>query len=269
LTGPPASLTVVGLGIRVPAHVTHETQACLERAHEVLYLVGDPVAVSWLERVNPNARPLHGFYEEGAPRTRTYEAMVEEILACVRRGGDICVAFYGHAGVFVNPTWEAIRRARTEGFPARMLPGISAEDCLFVDLGLDPADAGCQSYEATDLLLHRRAIDPSVPLLLWQVGVVGNVTYAPAGDSAHLPLLVDYLTLVYPREHRVVVYEASSYSVCDPLIEEIELGALATSPPSPMATLYVPPAVRREADPTLRARFGLQRGEAAEAASRA
>jgi len=31
-----------------------------------------------------------------------------------------------------------------------MLPGISAEDCLVADLGIDPASSGCQSYEAND-----------------------------------------------------------------------------------------------------------------------
>ena len=268
MTSAPA-LTVVGLGISVPAHVTRETQACLERADEVLYLVPDPVAVAWLESLNPNARPLHEHYEPGKPRARTYEAMVDEILERVRDGGDVCVAFYGHPGVFVNPTHEAVRRAREEGFAARMLPGISAEDCLFADLGIDPADAGCQSYEATDLLLHRRRIDPSVPLVLWQAGVVGNLDYAPEGDASHLPLLVDYLARLYPRDHAVVMYEASSYAVADARVETIALEALADAAVSPMATLYLAPAERRERDPEAARRFGLQREETAEAASRA
>jgi hypothetical protein len=38
-----------------------------------------------------------------------------------------------------------------------MLPAISAEDCLFADLGVDPADHGCPSYEATDFLVHGAA----------------------------------------------------------------------------------------------------------------
>jgi hypothetical protein len=37
-----------------------------------------------------------------------------------------------------------------------MLPGISAEDCLFADLGIDPGIYGCQSYEATDFLANGR-----------------------------------------------------------------------------------------------------------------
>ena len=34
-----------------------------------------------------------------------------------------------------------------------MLPGISAEDCLLADLGVDSAHNGLQSLEATDLLI--------------------------------------------------------------------------------------------------------------------
>jgi uncharacterized protein YabN with tetrapyrrole methylase and pyrophosphatase domain len=264
-----ASLTVVGLGINAPAHVTQETLTCLERADEVLYLVADPVAVAWLEQVNPRTRPLHEFYELGVPRTRAYRAMVDEILARVRRGGDVCVAFYGHAGVFVNPTHEAIRRAREEGFRARMLPAVSTEDCLFADLGIDPADNGCQSFEATDLLVHQRAIDPSVPLLLWQVGVVGNVTYTPEADASHVSVLVDYLAALYPKDHPVVIYEASPYAVCDPSIQTVELAALAQTAVPPMATLYLAPAIVREPDAATLELFGLQGTVAADAAARA
>ena len=188
-----SSLTVVGVGIQVPAHVTTEARLAIERADEVLYLVADPVAAAWIKRLNSSARPLHHLYTPGEDRGEAYAAMVEEILARVRRGGEICVAFYGHPGVFVNPSHEAIHRARDEGFDARMLPGISAEDCLFADLGVDPSESGCQSYEATDLLACGREIDPSAALILWQVGVVGNLGYAPDGDGRR-PITKSFVT---------------------------------------------------------------------------
>jgi len=55
-----------------------------------------------------------------------------------------------------------------------MLPGISAEDCLFADLGIDPSFMGCQTVEATDLLLRNRPLITSGHVLIWQVGVVGD-----------------------------------------------------------------------------------------------
>ena len=77
-------------------------------------------------------------YDEGRPRLEAYKKMVERILKNVKDGLEVCVVFYGHPSVFVQPSHESVRIARLEGFSARMLPGISAEDCLFADIGLDP-----------------------------------------------------------------------------------------------------------------------------------
>src|SRR6185503_14601145 len=125
---------------------------------------------------------------------QTYEEMIQRILECVRDGNLTCLACYGHPGVFVYPSHESIRRARAEGYPARMLPGISAEDCLFADLGVDPGTIGCQSYEATDFLMNSRIVDPSSNLVLWQIGVLGDATFRAGGyDRSALPLLVERL----------------------------------------------------------------------------
>ena len=116
---------------------------------------------------------------------------------------------------------------RAAGRPARMLPGISAEDCLYADLGVDPGATGCQSYEATDLLVFKRHIDTSAALILWQVGVIGElrVTATPRHDN--LPTLVEYLRDFYDADQPIVIYEAPTYSVCDPIIVETALGELA------------------------------------------
>src|SRR2546428_900577 len=102
--------------------------------------------------------------------------MADRIVSAVQSGLDVCAAFYGHPGVFVDASHEAIRRTRRAGLPARMLPGISAEACLVADLGMDPAANGCQSFETTDFLLSRRKFDPSSALILWQVGVLGEAS---------------------------------------------------------------------------------------------
>jgi hypothetical protein len=242
------SLTVVGTGIEVPGHVTQQALSCLETADEVLYLVSEPVAAEWIEQVSPNARSLADLYEPGRDRAEIYASIVEAILEPVRQGASVCVAFYGHPGVFVNPSHDAIRRARDEGFAARMLPGVSTDACLFADLGVDPADSGCQSYEATDLLLYERTLDPSAALIIWQAGAVGNLAFAPDGDTSRLPLLVEYLRRWYPPDHRVVLYEASSYAVVGPGMKTVELSALVTTDLWPMATLYLEPVPREPAN---------------------
>ena len=128
------SLVVVGTGIKLVAHVTAEAVQCLQRADKVFYMVPEPAAEAWIRGLNPSAETLYDCYEDGKPRDKSYREMENRILAAVRSGLNVCVAFYGHPGVVANTPHQSIRRARREGFPARMLPGISAQDCLFAVL---------------------------------------------------------------------------------------------------------------------------------------
>jgi uncharacterized protein YabN with tetrapyrrole methylase and pyrophosphatase domain len=239
------SLTIVGTGIRTVGQLTIEAIASIQRSDEVIHLVADPVAEGLIKRLKPGREiSLQSFYGEGKQRIDSYNEMIEFILSRVRTGAAVCGAFYGHPGVFAYPPHESIRRARAEGYQAQMLPGISAEDCLFADLGVDPAVNGCQSYEATDFLMNARIIDSSSQLILWQVGALGDWTYRRSGyDLKALPLLVDKLLTWYTSNHEVFIYEASMFPGCAPVINRIPLWALAASPINAACTLYLPPAM--------------------------
>lgn len=228
--------------------MTSEARGVLETADEVRYVVADPLTRAWLERLRPDARTLSHHYEKGRDRHEVYEAMTVEIVEAVRGGGAVCAVFYGHPGVFVRPSHEAVRRVRAEGFPARMLPAVSAEDCLLADLGIDPAWRGLQSYEATDFLLYGRGVDASAALVLWQVGVIAQWRVTRRTTNGGLRLLAEHLQTIYPRDHEVTLYEASPFPVCGPLVETTPLSALGSVEPPTLATLYVPPAERRTAD---------------------
>jgi uncharacterized protein YabN with tetrapyrrole methylase and pyrophosphatase domain len=237
-------LVVVGTGIRTVGQLTGEAIAWMERADEIVHLVADPVAEALIQHVKPKqAFSLQGFYGDGKPRMQSYEEMIEFILSRVRAGALVVGAFYGHPGVFAYPPHESIRRARAEGYTAFMLPGVSSEDCLFADLGVDPAVNGCQSYEATDFLLNSRLFDPSSQLVLWQVGALCDWTYRTSGyDLRALPLLVDKLLSAYPPDHEVVIYEAAMFPGCEPVITRTPLAYLASMPISAACTLYLKPA---------------------------
>jgi uncharacterized protein YabN with tetrapyrrole methylase and pyrophosphatase domain len=245
----PGTLTVVGTGLFGVGHATPESLAHIESAQKLFHLVVDPVSRAWIEELNPTAESLFDSYADGRFRPDSYEEMVERILAPVERGVDVCAAFYGHPGVLVHPSHEAIARARALGHTARMLPGISSEDCLFADLGVDPAARGCQSFEATDFLVRRRKFDPDSPLVLWQIGAIGVATYrnitlwSPDG----LQILADSLSERYPREHEVTVYEAPRFAISEPRLERLPLCELARARVSTSSTLYVPPAGKEAA----------------------
>jgi len=261
------SLTVVGTGIRVPLQVTAEARSAIRDADEVLYLSAEPLAGVWIRRLNKSARSLGALYRPGEPRAETYARIADAVLTSLRRGREICAAFYGHPGVLVRPGHEVVRRARAEGFEATMLPAVSAEDCLFADLGVDPGQTGCQSYEATDFLLRRRAPDPAAALILWQIGVLGNIRVTTTADTSRLPVLVDHLLGFYSTEHEVVVYEASPYAVCGPRVERVPLSDLAATEIAALATLYVPPASTLPIDPEVAARLDLSGVESRPATS--
>jgi hypothetical protein len=182
------------------------------------------------------------------------------MLAPVRRGAWVCTAFYGHPGVFVDPSHDAVARARAEGYAARMLPGISAEDCLYADLGLDPGEDGCQSFEATDFLVHRRRFDPRSLLVLWQIGAIGVLTYRPGTlwSRRGLRVLREELGRHYRADHRVIVYEASPFPVCPPRIDELPLSRLPAAAVTIASTLVVPPTRALHSDQTMLDRLRLK-----------
>jgi uncharacterized protein YabN with tetrapyrrole methylase and pyrophosphatase domain len=250
------SLTVVGTGIAMGVHLTPETRAAIESADEFLHLSSDLLGERWLLQLHPRSTSLRSEYVSGEDRRLIYERIVERILGPVRAGARVAAAFYGHPGVYVTPSHEAVRRARAEGHEARMLPAISAEDCLYSDLGVDPASGGCASYDATEFLIRPRPIDTSISLILWQICVIGNPTAVTEPRLENLPLLVDRLLEEYPREHEIVVYEASPYPIAEPVIQRMPLHALSTASITPLSTLYVPPATVRPVDSELAIRVG-------------
>jgi hypothetical protein len=254
----PGSLIVVGTGIQAAGQVTVEARTAIERADKVLYVVADPTTEHYLRKLNPSAESLYGLYETNKERYATYLEMVERILDPVRSGLSVCAAFYGHPGVFVFPSHEAVRQARALGFRARMLPGISAEDCLFADLGIDPALTGCQSFEATDFLVFGRTWDTRSSLVLWQVGVIGDSTFQGGGyDLGGLSVLAEHLSRSYGADHQVILYEASYYPTHDPLIQPVALSKLGQAKATAATTMYVPPKEAPVPDPQMLTRLGL------------
>lgn len=251
-------LVVVGTGIKAVGQLTSDARAWIAQADEVHYVVADPLTTAEIVRLKPGAQSLARFYAVGRPRHETYEAMVQSLLVGVRAGRTVCAAFYGHPGVFVYPSHDAIRRARAEGLRAIMEPGVSAEDCLFADLGLDPAVVGCAQFEATDFLVYRRRPDPSAALIVWQIGGIGDLAWNPGRTNAdNVRVLATELARDFGDDHLVVVYEAAQLPVCQPRIDHVRLRDLPAVPLTTASTLFVPPRERRAADPAMVARLGL------------
>ena len=239
---PKGSLVIVGTGIQLIRHTTIEARMFIKQADKVLFLVVDRVTEKWIKSLNKNSENLFDCYVEGKPRNHAYNRMVQRTLKYVRQGLSVCVVYYGHPGIFDNPSHESIKLARKEGYYARMMPGISAEDCLFADLGVDPGNYGCQSFEATDFLIRRRKFDSSSSLVLWQIGVIGEFTFKRNGyTNDGIGILTEVLEKYYEGDHQVIIYEASQYPIFDPSIQKMPLRNLPLGIITPISTLFVPP----------------------------
>lgn len=253
-------LTIVGTGIRGGLQTTPESLNCIKNASRVLFLVADVLSQLWIKSLNPKAESLQRFYRKDTNRLDIYNDIVKEILEQLKEHKNLCVVFYGHPGCFVYPAYEAIRLARSEGFRARMFPGVSAEDNLYADLGIDPGLNGIQSYEATNFVLCRYLFDTSVGLILWQIGLFGYAYWDPEykSSAARLKLFVDYMAGHYDLNHEVILYEASEVPLGNARVVRLPLSALPDSPVPGVATLYVPPRRRPTPDLDLARRLGIK-----------
>lgn len=248
-TSSTGSLACVGIGIMLGSHITPLARSHIQTADVVFVAVSDGIVELWLKEMHADVRSLQPFYAEGKRRTQTYREMVDAILTEVRAGKRVCAVFYGHPGVFAWAPHQAVKIARAEGYQAHMEPGISSEDCLYADLGIDPGSVGCQHFDTTQFMLYRRHVDPSAWLILWQVGLAGEQTgHRFATGPAHRQVLVDVLARDYPQGHEVIVYRAATLPTQLPRMERMPLERLVEADLDGADTLAVPPARPLQAD---------------------
>lgn len=250
------SLVCVGVGMTLGSHITPLARSYIEKADVVFMALSDGIMELWLARMNPDVRSLQRYYCEGKSRLQTYREMVDAMLTEVRAGKRVCSAFYGHPGVFAWPSHKAIELARSEGYPAHMEPGVSAADCLYADLGIDPGKYGCQHFEASQFMFYTRRVDTSAYLILWQIGVAGDRSLARFSTGpSHRRVLVDLLARDYAPEHEVILYKAVTLPTSRPEMVRLPLGALPEAKCDMHSTLVIPPSSALEPNEDVRDRL--------------
>ena len=237
----PGGLVVVGSGIDFGRHISERCLSEIREADVVLCLV-DPFSLGMIRDFRPDAIHLGVHYADGKDRRDTYREMDAAIMEQVRTGKRVCAVFYGHPGVFADVPHAVVRKARAEGFHARMEPGISAEACLYADLGIDPGRHGVQSIEATQLMVYDRVPDSAGLVLLWQVALAGDLSCTRFhAEPGGLQDLVDRLLRWYPADHEVILYEAARLPIESPRIERLRLRDLPAARYQEYTTLVIPP----------------------------
>ena len=168
-----ADIYIVGLGVLNVDQLTREVERVIRRSNEVLYVDTGVATRAHLASLCPRVTSLfESSYEESSHRLNAYHHMAARVLDAALDHPPVTFAIHGHPIVGVYAPFLIRDMAGLLNLEVQVLPGISAMDCLFAELMVDPCVTGMQMYEATDLLLRRRPLQPDVPALIWQIGCV-------------------------------------------------------------------------------------------------
>lgn len=254
------TFVAVSTGMLLGGHITIRSKKLLENADIVFSLVSHPVVETWLRTCNNNVISLQPLYAEGKHRMDTYKEMVELMLEAVREGKNVCGAFYGHAGVFAWVPHRAVEVANEEGYRAYMEPGVSAEACIYSDLGIDPGKVGMQSYEASQFLFYGHTPNTQSYLLLWQIALAGETTAKTFYvDTNNIQIIVEHLQNWYPAEHEVIIYETPTLPIEGVREDRVPLNQLSHQQLNLHSTLIVPPATELTLNERLLRKFNIDK----------
>ncbi|GAC14912.1 SAM-dependent methyltransferase [Aliiglaciecola lipolytica] len=247
------SIVCVGLGMILGSHIAPLSRQFIEQADIVFMSATDGMTEAWIDSMNSNSHSLQKFYAEGKDRRISYQEMVEAMLNEVESGKKVVAAFYGHPGVFAWAGHKVIELAKSKGYHGHMEPGISAEDCLYADMGIDPGRFGAVHTEASQFMLYQRHVDDTAYLILWQLGFVGDLSMSKyATDKASRKLLQELLIEYYPSNHEVAIYESPMLPTETARISWFPLNQLSEIHVEHFSTLVIPPASSKIIDQNMR-----------------
>jgi uncharacterized protein YabN with tetrapyrrole methylase and pyrophosphatase domain len=237
------NLIVVGTGIKSIAHLTEETKRVIQNADKVLYLVNEDNLKAWLIRESKVSESLEPIYFNYAKRVDAYHNLTLHIINEYHKVNNLCVVFYGHPTVFAESALNAVKKIKEENGNATILPAVSAMDCLFSDLQIDPGEHGCFSIDATELLLFERSIDTASHVILWQSA---NLGASDTQLTSKIAILTDYLSNYYSQDRLVCVYQAAILPTYKSKIQWVKLKDLTQVVINPISTLYISPAIKKK-----------------------
>ncbi len=238
-------LVIAGTGITAVSQMTAETIGYIKRADIVFYHATNGVTATQIRELNANAVDLYEFYGEGKNRRTTYVQMAELMLRKVRLGLTVVGVFHGHPGYFVSPARRALAIASREGHETTLLAGVSAPDCMFSDLRVDPGVFGCQILMASRVFQQDAIVAVSGHVVFLQVSAVGDKGFSFSGyKSATIEPFIEKLIELYGENQESVYYMAAIFPGFEPTINVRKLcdyRDFATRQDIGPGMLYLPP----------------------------
>lgn len=263
-------IALVGLGVKGVHQFTREAEDALRRSTHVFMTDMAPGVADQVRAMGMEVTNLYTKYVRGVHRIEIYREMASTVVSAALEQAPVTFATYGHPKLYCYPSALIERAARLLDLRVTVLPGISSLDTMMVDLDLDPAIDGLQVYEATDLIIRDRPVQPDVTCVILQAAIALEPYNNPGQPSSDgLQLLQRQLLKFYPASHQAVLLMSATHPLLEPLRVGFALGELAAAvaAASNVATLIIPPTQPRPvADQRLAERMRLP--TAAEPSSR-
>jgi uncharacterized protein YabN with tetrapyrrole methylase and pyrophosphatase domain len=241
----PYDIYVVGTGIIPAFHLTREAENAMRQSREILYVDRSFGIEEVLKQYGAKLTDLYSVtYTEGGDRFDAYREMASRVIQAAIHNPPVTLALYGHPLIYCFPPFLVDAGASMLDLKVKIIPGISSLDTLFIDLKIDPCTQGIQMYEATDLLLRRRPIQPDVPCVIWQIGSVETQLFTLKGNSPkRFERIKKYLGKFYPDDTPMFAVYCTSMPLVPSNIIEFTLGTIddVALDLHQGVTVYIPP----------------------------
>lgn len=171
--GTSAGVYIVGLGIREFAEAPLENLLIISQADKLFFLVHDKEAVRLLRRLSLWSEDLYRFYVSGKAQSQVYEDIADYVISNYENNR-VVFATYGNPFFLNNISTMIYNEAKKLGIPVYAYIAPSSIDAIVTILLMDVQGHGFQCYMASHLLRKYPQIDTSVPLLIFQLGSLGE-----------------------------------------------------------------------------------------------
>lgn len=250
-------LIIAGTGIKFLSHLTIEVKSAIETSSCVFFLLNEPAMKNWVVKNAKKYISLDDIYFSSKLRSPSYSKIVDELLRSLQKNDDICFLIYGHPTFFSSVVDKITKRISSKEVIIQIMPGISAIDCLFADLKIDPGKTGLQSYDATEFILYDEIFSITSHLVLWQIAIIGEMGIINNNEinlnrqKEGITILISKLMTHYPEDYIVNLYVASQYPGLEFEVVSVELRKLNEVTIPRLATLYIPPLKEKTMNPNV------------------
>lgn len=220
-------IRIVGLGMRSVDQLTREARRAIAGTKAIYLVDNSPGIARYFHDLGVEVIDLSVHYEEGKDRLQTYIEMSKDVISGAITNGPVSFGLYGHPTVFAYPPFVIKFVAESLGLTVGVVPGISAMDCMFAELMIDPATDGMQMFEATDVVIRQRQLLTDVQTLIWQIGALETGLYSRKSSSRdRFAKFLDHVFKFFPEDHPATAIFVSDSPLIPTIIYNFRLREL-------------------------------------------